>query len=391
MKKIKGSNIEKWLGGLQNTIFRGERSQFYQYISDLQGLLHKQIPQKNYSTAKVPVPTEIREDNFKGKNYKRAVMYLMSNGCEWALKDGNGCTMCGHLVKQTRRTRKISAEEFYHQFISEFKTIDFNKYPLLNLYNNGSFLNDNEMPEAAMKKILETVNHHPGIKMLVLETRPEFVTEDKIQEIKRLLPDKHVEIAMGLEIKDDFYRRVCINKGFSLEQYTQAAEIITKSLHLRTYVLLKPPFLSEKEAVDHAVETINYAHTAGSTTVSLEACTIQDYTLVKYLADKNLYRTPWLWSILEVVKSTVGPGKTVIGLFRFFPSPKVVPYNCDKCSNSVMEAIRQYNRTLKTNTFNQLTCECKIEWEKEIKKEQLPFEERLRDIIHYLKSKENEK
>jgi radical SAM enzyme (TIGR01210 family) len=227
--------------------------------------------------------------------------------------------------------------------------------------------------------------------MLVLETRPEFVTEDKIKEIKRLVPGKHVEIAMGLEIKEDFFRRICVNKGFTLEQYTRAAEIITKHLYLRTYVLLKPPFLTEKEAVDIAIETINYAFTAGSTTVSLEACTIQDYTLVKYLADKNLYHTPWLWSILEVIKSTVGPGKTVIGLFQFFPSPKIVPYNCDKCSNSVMGAIRKYNQTLEVNTFDQLTCECKKEWEKEIKKEQLPFEERLRNIFHYLKSKQNEK
>ncbi|UCH92324.1 MAG: archaeosine biosynthesis radical SAM protein RaSEA, partial [Candidatus Aminicenantes bacterium] len=362
MKKIIGTNIEKWLGGLENTPFSGEKSQYYKYISDLQGSLHQQIPEENYSTAKVPVPTEIREENFKGKNYKRAVMYLMSNGCEWALKDGNGCTMCGHLAKQTRRTGKISAQEFYHQFISEFKTIDFNQYPLLNLYNNGSFLNDNEMPEAAMKKILETINQDSAIKMLVLETRPEFVTQKKIKEIKRLVPGKHVEIAMGLEIKDDFYRRVCVNKGFILNQYARAAEIITKELHLRTYVLLKPPFLTEKEAVDHAVETINYAFAAGSHTVSLEACTVQDYTLVKYLADQNLYRTPWLWSILEVVKSTAPPGKPVIGLFQFFPSPKVVPYNCDKCSNSVMEAIRQYNRTLNTNAFDQLTCVCKKEW-----------------------------
>jgi len=390
MKKIL-ENIEKWLGGVQHTPMGGERSQYYKYISHLQELIHKQIPMESYNTAKVPVAADIREENFKGKNDKRAVMYLMSNGCEWALKDGSGCTMCGHLAKQTRRDKSISAKEFYQQFISEFKKIDFRKYPLLNLYNNGSFFNENEMPQEAMKKMLKTINRHPDIKMLVLESRPEFVTEEKVKEIKEIIPGKHVEIAIGLEMKNDFFRTLCINKGFLLEQYKKAAEIITRYFNLRTYVLLKPPFLTEKEAIDNAVETIECAFAAGSAVVSLEACTIQDFTLVKYLADKDLYHTPWLWSILEVVKSTAALGKLVIGMFKFFPSPNKVPYNCDRCSPAVMQAIQRYNRTFMINDFEQIDCECKKKWQKEIKKEQLPFEERLKNILHLIKSEENEK
>ena len=132
------------------------------------------------------------------------------------------------------------------------------------------------------------INKNPHIKMLVLETRPEFVTEEKIREIKRLIPDKHIELGVGLEIKDDFYRRICINKGFSLQRYNLAASIITKYLNLRTYVLLKPLFLTEKEAIEQAIETIEYAFAIGTTTVSLEACTIQDYTFMKYLYERGL-------------------------------------------------------------------------------------------------------
>jgi radical SAM enzyme (TIGR01210 family) len=244
------------------------------------------------------------------------------------------------------------------------------------------------MPEESRREILKMIGRHPDIKMLVLETRPEFVSQETIKEIKRLVPDKHVEIAIGLEIKDDFLRRVCVNKGFSLQQYTRAAEIITRQLHLRTYILLKPPFLTEKEAVTHAIETILYAFAVGSETVSLEACTIQDYTLVQYLAHQGLYKTPWLWSILEVVKSSFkrkfNRGKLVIGLFQFFPSPQEVPYNCDKCSSRVMEAIRCYNRTLDLSAFNQLNCLCKKEWEDEIKRKYPSFEKRLEHIIGQL-------
>lgn len=90
------------------------------------------------------------------------------------------------------------------QFSEEFKRIDFSKYPLLNLYNNGSILNDNEVPAEALWEIIRMVGEKPEIKMLVIETRPEFVTKENMAEIKRLLPDKHVEVAMGLEMIDDF-------------------------------------------------------------------------------------------------------------------------------------------------------------------------------------------
>lgn len=376
--------IEELLGGSEYIRLKEERFRYYKYISDLQQSIHSQIPKEDYNTSVVPVPTDFREENFKGTNHRRAVIYLMSNGCEWALKDGHGCTMCGHLARQTRRLEIIAPEEYYRQFVSEFKKVDFNKSPLLNLYNNGSFLNDNEMPPQARRKILKLIGGEPNIKMLVLETRPEFVTEEKVSEIKCILPDKHVDLAVGLEMKDDFLRTVCINKGFSLKQYKRAAEIITRYLNLRTYVLLKPPFLSEREAVENAIETVRYAFAGGSRLVSLEACSIQDYTLVKHLSDRGLYHTPWLWSILEVVKTCSHLGRLVIGLFQFFPSPKEMPYNCDRCSHDVMDRIHNYNRTLDVGLFDSLTCECKEEWKREIEKTQLPFGERLTHILHQL-------
>ena len=59
-----------------------------------------------------------------------------------------------------------------------------------------------------------------------------------------LVPGKHIELGVGLEIKDDFLRNVCINKGFTLVTFSAAAKIIAKKLSLRTYVLLKPLLLA---------------------------------------------------------------------------------------------------------------------------------------------------
>jgi radical SAM enzyme (TIGR01210 family) len=373
------NNLEELLGKPQNTGLEGNlrTSHYYKIISEFQRNIHSKIPEGNYNTNKVAAPVDIREELFNGINYKRAVMYLMSNGCEWALKSAHGCTMCGHLAKQTRKNNTISVNDYLQQFKEEFEKIDFKNYPLLNLYNNGSFLNDNEIPSEARRGMLKNINENQDIKMLVLETRPEFVTEEKVLEIMELVPNKHVELAIGLELKDDFYRTICINKGFSLRQFDSAVNIITKYLNFRTYVLLKPPFLTEKESIEQAIETIEYAFSRGGTTVSLEACTVQDYTLVKYLYERKMYSTPWLWSIIEVVKRVKTPKKLIIGLFQFYPSPNTVPYNCDQCSEMVMEAIRQYNRTLNKKIFDKLTCECKKKWQEIIKEKPLPFGKRL--------------
>ena len=384
-------NIQEMTGELQNAGLKGDlkKSQYYQLISEAQKIIHAQIPNGNGVTDKVAAAeTGIREEIFNGGNYKRAVVYLMSNGCEWALKSAHGCMMCGHLAKQTRMDKSISVGDYLKQFEEEFEKIDFKMNPILNLYNNGSFINDNEIPPEARRGMLKKINKNPYIKMLVLETRPEFVTEEKVREIRRLIPNKHVELGVGLEMKNDFLRGICINKGFSLKRFDSAARIITRHLNLRAYVLLKPLFLTEREGIENAIETIEYAFERGTTTVSLEACTIQDFTLMKYFYERGLYSPPWLWSILEVVKGVKRPGKLILGLFKFFPSPSAVPNNCDRCNEKVMEKIIQYNRTLDPKAFNGLTCECKKQWRTILEEKPLTFEERLKpipDILDELK------
>ncbi len=361
-------------------------SGYYKIIANTMEYIHSKIPQQNLNEKKIATDVVIRELNFNGKVEKCAVIYLMSNGCEWALKSANGCAMCGHLAKQTRKEERISAENLIKQYDDACKQINFKEAPILYLYNNGSLLNDSEVVPEARDYILRKIQEDPDIKMLVIESRPEFIQEEKIRHIKELVPDKYVEIAMGLEMKNDVYRAICINKGFSLQVYTNAVKIIKKYLHVRTYVFLKPPFLTERESIESAVETIRYVFEIGCDTVSLEACTIQDYTLVSYLYERDMYHSPWLWSILEVLKRTWNYGKVIVGLFSFYPSPKGVPYNCDSCSDDFMKALIQYNRTLDIAAFDQMKeCSCIKEWEEELNKDS-----ECERIICYLKS-ENEK
>ena len=356
-------------------------SHYYSFIATFMQHLHSSIPTNDFIDFSRPAHVEIRDDFFRGKNTKRAVVFLLSNGCEWALKSAHGCTMCGHIAKQARKDQPISTDDFVTQFETAFSSIDFDGIPVLNIFNNGSFFNDNELPYEARTTILKLINKNKRIKRLLVESRPEFITQSVLQETKSLIPGTELEIAVGLETTDDIRRSISLNKGFSLRQFTDAANIIRKNnLILRSYILLKPPFFSEKEAILDSIHSIETAFSLGVKTVSLEAMTVQKYTLVEYLYNNNLYQMPWLWSIVEVIKRTAHLGRVIIGLFKFYPSPDSVPNNCHLCNNKVMDAIIQYNKTLKPDVFDQLHCECKEDWKEDLEKSSDYFKN-LRDSI----------
>jgi radical SAM enzyme (TIGR01210 family) len=343
--------------------------------------LRSNIPTRDAPDLSRPAHVEFREDYFRGKNSKRAVIFLLSNGCEWALKSAHGCTMCGHIAKQTRSDQPISSKDFVTQFETAFSTIDFEEIPILNVFNNGSFFNDAELPSDARRAILHTIGRNKAIKKLLVESRPEFINESIIHETESLIPKKELEIAIGLETANDLHRIISINKGFSLRQFTHAANIISNNnVKLRSYILLKPPFLSEKEAIDDAVSSIKTAFSVNTNTVSLEAVTLQKYTLVEYLYNNSLYQLPWLWSIIEVVKRTSHLGRVTIGLFKFYPSPDFVPSNCKLCNNKVMSAIIKYNQTFRSEIFDQLHCQCKDDWKKVLNNDDY-FHQNLQNFV----------
>jgi uncharacterized Fe-S cluster-containing MiaB family protein len=78
-----------------------------------------------------------------------------------------------------------------------------------------------------------------------------------------------------------------------------------------------------------------------------------------------------------VVKKTHHLGKLIVGLFQFYPSPEHVPYNCNKCSNRVLDAIKDYNRTLQIKALEDIDCNCRKNWEYELHYNPETFQNKL--------------
>ncbi|GAH85360.1 unnamed protein product, partial [marine sediment metagenome] len=212
--------------------------------------------------------------------------------------------------------------------------------------DSGSFLNEREVDPKARREILKIIATEKNIKVVILETRPEFITQEAVSEIERILSDKVVEIGVGLETKNDDIKEYCLNKGFDTEQYLKKTKLIVDSkLHLLSYVLIKPPFLTEREAIQEAIETAKFAFQHGADVVSFEPVSIQDFTLVHYLYQGKVFRPPWLWSTIEAAKATVSFGFVRIGGFEFMPIPKIFTHNCANCNAEVISAIDRFNST----------------------------------------------
>jgi len=314
--------------------------------------------------------TSIKEGYFDGKAIQRVIFYLRGQGCKWALSENGGCFMCGHY-RGTSMGRKISPSYFINQFKAEFFKYDFQHYPMICIYNAGSFLNEEEMPAIARREILQVVANNPYVKVVILESRPEFISQEIVKEIEATLAGKRVEIGVGLELENDYFRGICINKGFTFNEYESCAKIVSKSdLHLLTYVTVRPLFLTTEESIDQAITTTQRAVEVGSEIISFEPTSLQEGTLVEYFFNAGLYSLPWGWEIIEIMKAVNHLTAEIrIGGFEFFPIPKEHIHNCTFCNKLLYEAIAQYNATKNSQPLFSLECNCKQRWEADIERE----------------------
>ena len=132
------------------------------------------------------------------------------------------------------------------------------------LYNSGSFFDPRAIPVAEHAAIAARLR---GFERVIVECHPAFVGESCARF--RDLLGTELEVAMGLETaKSDVLAR--LNKRMTLAQYEQAADRLRgHGVALRSFVLVRPPFMAEEEARHWAVRSSGFAFDVGATAVSL--------------------------------------------------------------------------------------------------------------------------
>lgn len=340
--------------------------------------IRSEVPPRIFDARK---PAEIEANKFwyEGATIDRLMVVLRSTGCSH-YRTRKGCSMCGHYDGTTEKP--VSAEEYITQWKSVLdgksleNRIDFdvNSFPVLCLYNLGSFLNPNEVPLEAVSGIFSSIAHLTGIKKTIIESRAEYVTPEILKSIRSVYPGI-VEVGMGLESVNYEIRELCHHKNMpDLKVFEDAIKCLhNHGCKALAYVNQKPPFLTEKEAMDDTIETSLYAFKAGVDAVSIEPTSLQAHSLTDYLYQIGLYTVPWLWSVIQAVKEIYAKSQpnsldlrlggyfedTVLsGSQGFAPGrsknelfPHKTAGNCASCTQRIVEAMKEFNRSYDQRTI----------------------------------------
>ncbi len=291
-------------------------------------------------------------------------LMLPGAGCSWA-KSSGGCYMCGFKQATERYSRGRVLPPLLHKALWKlWKFASEGQGPeVFYVFNGGSFLNEREIPERFQDWFFARTGEVEGLQRVLVETRPEFVTTERVKRAVEACGPVKLTLAIGLECYSDEVRDASVHKGFKRSDFERAVEIISDcGALLHTYVLLKPILLGEREAVAQATRTVQYAFAQGSHTVSLECAFVQPGTNMAALFNQGLYKPPWLWSIAEVVKNCTHMGTLYVGNFEDEPPPIATPANCDFCSASFTQELYRYNVTQRISDINTFFCGCFEEW-----------------------------
>ena len=290
-----------------------------------------------------------------------ATVILRSKGCAWWWK--SGCTFCGYF-NDVRDD--VSAEDMFSQWEFAKKTTNqFEDCGMVKVYTSGTFFEDRENPPEWQDLVLRETAQM-GLH-LVVEAQAQMCTPEKISWVAERHPG--CTVAIGLEAYDDKVLRFHVNKGFTTKQWHSAVQMLRdNNLRVKTYLLFKPPFMSEGDALLHTTSWLTEV-AQYSDEVSVNPMNIQKNTIVDRLFRNKEYRPPWLWSLVEMIMSShehLGDDSCRIIVHPTAGGKIRGAHNCGECDRDVVAAIERYSVSGDTEEFNHLECSCKLHWKAEI-------------------------
>lgn len=323
---------------------------------------------KNKSKSPEQIATSWFGDDLKYSGPGKTIFIILpSFGCSWALGDSGGCSMCSYITDTTLKPvdDEIVINLFKEHLNKQLEEIK-NEKIAIKLFASGSFLNPNEVSKKSRAEILKIIASTKEIDEIVIESRPEYIKEDVLDEIFEIIGDKLFEIAIGLETFNDNTRLNFINKGFTLNDFENAVSLISSlknkknyNIKSKAYIFIKPILLNEKEAVDEAIETAIYCDNIGVDRLSFCPATIHSKTLIEKLWLKGAYEPPWIWSAVEVINTVRKQVNipTILDTSGF--GSRRGPYNCKKCNKDLKHLIIKSNLDQSIIDYN---CKCKLNW-----------------------------
>jgi len=195
------------------------------------------------------------EINTTGDVVDVATLFLTNNECPFR------CLMCD-LWKNTLE-RNAPPASIPRQI--EYALTRLPASQSIKLYNSGNFFDPKAIPPSQYGAIAELVRH---FETVVVENHPNLCG-DRCLEFRDAIAPAQLEVALGLETCHSELLK-SLNKGMTLDDFARATKFLaTEKIRIRTFILLKPPFLNEEQGVEWAIKSIEYAFEHG-----VECCSL---------------------------------------------------------------------------------------------------------------------
>lgn len=221
------------------------------------------------------------------------------------------------------------------------------------LYNSGNFFDQKAFPPSDRPAIAEQVD---SFDTVIVENHPKLCRDVCTTFRDRL--GGCLEIALGLETAHPVVLDR-LNKRMTRDDFRRAVGFLRKrDIDVRTFILLRPPFLSEKEGIEWALRSIEFAFEAG-----VQCCSVvptrSGNGIMQRLERDGHFQPPSIKSIETVLEEALQmeevrreEGRVFMDLWdleRF--------YECDTCGPRRRERLRQMNLTQETRP--PVSCSCR--------------------------------
>ncbi|OPX66170.1 MAG: hypothetical protein A4E37_02118 [Methanoregulaceae archaeon PtaB.Bin056] len=305
-----------------------------------------------------PLAAWAGRDRILGQVMPALTIILKTGGCAH-----NRCRMCSYRHVRYGRLTQVELEAgLLAQLAWIRNNFQLDDYEAVKVYTSGSLFDPKEVPVQARDALAKMMRG----KLVIAETRPEYVNVDDLNKFLTLIDNGTHEtplfVAMGVETSNDTIREKCIDKGFSWDDFVRAtARARSAGAGVKAYLLAKPPFLTEREAIDDMISSVRDL-SGMADMISLNPCTVQRNTELEHYWRLGAYRPPYLWSILTILsQSPVHLTCDPLG-----GGQERGPHNCGVCDGSLVKGIRDYSLSADRMLLSSLlatSCPCKEEWE----------------------------
>lgn len=282
-------------------------------------------PQRNKLDPWRPYEFFVEEEHSaSGKIASITTILLTNRECPWR------CLMCD-LWKNTL-TEVVPTGAIPEQIRYALERLP--RASQIKLYNSGSFFDPHAIPVEDHPHIAELVRQFDRV---IVECHPALVGEDCFRFND--LVEGTLEVAMGLETAHPQILEK-LNKRLTPEQFAAASERLRcHGIALRTFILVKPPFMEELEAVEWACKSLDFAFDACATAVTLIP-TRAGNGAVDDLAKLGDFTSPKLPSLETALEYGLVQGRGRV-FADLWDADKMS--GCSNCLNNRIERLRWMN------------------------------------------------